>query len=245
MPRRARIVAAGFPMHVILRGIDRSAVFFDNDDDRFFLDCLRLAASEESVAVHAYVLMTNHVHLLLTPDHAQGVPALMKRVGQRYVQHVNRTYRRTGPLFEGRFRSSVIEADAYLFACQRYIELNPVRAHMVGAPGDYPWSSYRRNALGQADALVTPHPLLLDLAPSEEARRIAYRQLFADELTTETLQRLRASTNGGFVLGSGAFERQIAGMVGRRTWKGAPGRPPKPEPDAAQQDLPIQDTLHT
>lgn len=118
MPRRARIVAAGFPMHVILRGIDRSAVFFDEDDYLYFRDCLCMAAVQESVAVHAYVLMTNHVHLLMTAEADHGVPATMKRVGQRYLQHVNRAYGRMGGLFEGRFRSALIEADPYLLACQ-------------------------------------------------------------------------------------------------------------------------------
>ena len=136
LPRRARIVAAGYPMHVILRGIDRAAVFFEDADRRFFLQCLGAATAEEAVAVHAYVLMTNPVHLLMTAPHDDGVPAVMKRVAQRYVQRVNRTYHRTGGLFEGRFRSSLIEADGYLLACQRYIELNPVRASMVSAPGD-------------------------------------------------------------------------------------------------------------
>jgi putative transposase len=153
MPRRARIVAAGFPMHVILRGIDRATVFFEDDDRRFFLAALATAAAEEVVAVHAYVLMTNHLHLLMTAKRADGIAALMKRAGQRYVQHVNRTYGRSGGLFEGRFRSSLLEADAYLLACQRYIELNPVRAKLVAAPGDYRWSSYRVNALGAPDAL--------------------------------------------------------------------------------------------
>ena len=141
MPRRAGLLAAGYPMHVIVRGIDRCAVFFDGNDYRFFLDSLGVAAKSEGVAVHAYVLMTNHVHLLMTADEERGVSAVMKRLGQRYVQCVNRTYRRTGGWFEGRFRSSLIEADRYLLACQRYIELNAVRAAMVsrrswkGSPG--------------------------------------------------------------------------------------------------------------
>jgi len=234
MPRRARIVAAGYPMHVILRGIDRAAVFFEDGDRRFFLECLGTAAREESVSVHAYVLMTNHVHLLMTAHGNGGVCEVMKRVGQRYVQHVNRTYHRTGGLFEGRFRSSVIEADRYLLACQRYIELNPVRASMVEAPGDYHWSSYRANALGRADRVVAPHSLYHDLAESDEALLAAYRRLFEDELSDELLRRLRYTTNGGFVLGSPEFERQIAAMIGRRTWKGAPGRPRK-ETDAGDQ----------
>jgi putative transposase len=132
----------------------------------------------------------------------------MKRLGQRYVQHVNRTYRRTGGLFEGRFRSSLIEADAYLLACQRYIELNPVRASMVPAPGAYPWSSYRANALGGTDPVVTPHALYRELAGSDETRLAAYRRLFEDVLSAELLRRLRDCTNGGFVIGSPRFERE-------------------------------------
>lgn len=234
MPRRARIVAAGYPMHVILRGIDRSAVFFEEDDRRFFLERLALAAEDESVAVHAYVLMGNHVHLLMTAAEAQGVAKVMKQVAQRYVQRVNHRYGRTGGLFEGRFRSSVIEADGYLLACMRYIELNPVRAAMVTAPGDYRWSSYRANALGEADPVVKPHALYEALAGSDEARWAAYRQLFEDMLSEALLTRVRDCTNGGFVLGSPQMEQQVAAMVGRRVSKGSPGRPRK-EVDAGDQ----------
>ncbi|MEY6433587.1 transposase [Thioalkalicoccus limnaeus] len=159
-----------------------------------------------------------------------------KRVGQRDVQSVNRTYRRTGGLFEGRFRSAVIEADTYLLACQRDIELNPVRAAMVEAPGDFPWSSYRANALGACDPVVTPHPLYRDLGGSDEARLAVYRWLFTDELDIELLQRLRDGTNGGFVIGRPQFERQIAALVGRRTWKASPGRPPKETEVGAQSE---------
>jgi putative transposase len=130
-------------------------------------------------------------------------------------------------LFEGRFRSSLIEADTYLLACQRYIELNPVRASMASVPGDYRWSSHRANALGRQDSVVTPHPLYQGLADADQARFAAYRRLFDDMLSAELLQRFRECINGGFVLGSPKFERQIAAMIGRRTWKGAPGRPLK------------------
>jgi len=237
MPRHLRIIAAGFPMHAILRGIDRAAIFFSDADHRAFLDFLAELAASDSVRVHAYVLMTNHVHLLMTPESDRGASRLMKGLGQRYVQHVNRTYRRSGTLFEGRFRSTVIEADSYLLACQRYIELNPVRAHMVPAPEAYPWSSYRCNALGDANPVVAAHPLYLALGETEEARRRAYRDLFADEIPEETLVALRDATNGGFVLGSPRFQRQIAAMVGRRTWPGMSGRPKKEPPDANQLDL--------
>jgi putative transposase len=178
--------------------------------------------------------MTNHVHRLMTAAQDHGVAAVMKRVGQRYVQYVNRTYQRTGGLFEGRFRSSLIEAEVYLLACQRYIELNPVRASMVRAPGEYPWSSYRANALSGTHGPVTAHPVYRELADSEQARRVAYGRLFQDALSPGLLERLRDCTNGGFVLGSQTFARQIAAMVGRRTWKGSPGRPRK-ETDASRQ----------
>ncbi|QQO56624.1 MAG: transposase [Thiohalocapsa sp. PB-PSB1] len=187
---------------MILRGIDQAAVFFEDADRQFFLDHLVAVAAEESVAVHAYVLITNHLHLLMTAARDDGVSAVMKRVGQRYVQHVNRTYGRTGGLFEGRFRSSLIEADTYLLACQRYIELNPVRASMASVPGDYRWSSHRANALGRQDSVVTPHPLYQGLADSDQARFAAYRGLirgYAQRRVTSTFprvhqRRLRASS---------------------------------------------------
>jgi putative transposase len=176
MPRRARTVAAGFPMHAILRGIDRAVIFFHDSDYRVLLDMLAERAAAESVRIHAYVLMTNHLHLLMTPETERGPSSLMKGLGQRYVQHINRTDRRTGTLFEGRFRSSVIEADTYLLACQRYIELNPVRAGMVQAPGDYPWSSYRGNALGEAHPVLAPHPVYSALAEAEVSRSESSRR---------------------------------------------------------------------
>ena len=224
-------------MHVILRGIDRTAIFFAEDDYRSFSVTLAALADSESVRVHAYVLMTNHVHLLMTPATDRGPAQLIKGLGQRYVQRINRTYRRTGTLFEGRFRSAVIESDGYLLACQRYIELNPVRARLAQTPEDYPWSSYRCNALGATDPVIAPHPLYLDLADEDEARRSRYRGLFADAIPQEMLKGLRDATNGGFVLGSQRFQKQIAAVVGRRTWPGTSGRPRKEPADADQLDL--------
>ena len=175
----------------------------------------------------------------MTPETEDGISKLMKGVGQRYVQYINRTHRRTGTLFEGRFRSSLVEADTYLFACQRYIELNPVRARMVEAPGDYRWSSYGANALGIADGLITPHSLYYELAESDEQCRAAYRTLFKDTFSDDLLKRIRDTMNGGFVLGNARFERQIATMLGRRTWRGSPGRPKKRESDEKQLDFSI------
>ncbi len=226
-------------MHAIVRGIDRAAIFFAEADYRAFLAALAELAASASVRVHAYALMTNHVHLLLTPATTRGPAMFMKGLGQRYVQYVNRAYTRTGTLFEGRFRSSVIEADSYLLACQRYIELNPVRAHMAPTPEAYPWSSYRCNALGTTDPVIAPHPLYLDLAEGDEARRSRYRNLFAEEIREGELAALRDATNGGFALGSDRFQRQIAAMVGRRTWPGKSGRPKKEAPDGNQLNLPM------
>ncbi|MEA3276339.1 MAG: transposase [Pseudomonadota bacterium] len=145
----------------------------------------------------------------------------------------NRAYHRTGTLFEGRFRCSLVQADPYLLACQRYIEPNPVRAGMVEAPAEYHWSSYRANALGVADAVVLPHALYATLGNSPEQRQSAYRRLFADALNDDLLARIRESVNGGFVLGYDRFEREIAAMLGRRTWKGSPGRPKSNRSDPA------------
>jgi len=226
-------------MHVILRGIDRCPIFFGDDDYHRFLAILFEVGAAKSVQVHAYVLMTNHVHLLMTGESDEGVSALMKGVGQRYVQYVNRAYHRTGTLFEGRFRSSLVQADTYLLACQRYIELNPVRAGMVEAPIDYPWSSYRANALGSEDPVVSPHLLYIGLGELPEQRQSAYRTLFSDLLSEDLLMRLRDSVNGGYVLGNDRFEREIAAMLGRRTWKGSPGRPRKRAPDDRQAELAV------
>ena len=239
MARHARIVVAGYPLHVIVRGIDRAAIFFSESDRQSFLGSLGEVAAAEAVSVHAYVLMTNHVHLLVTPATERGAGRLMKGLGFRYVQYVNRTYGRTGTLFEGRFRSSLIEGDRYLLACQRYIELNPVRAGLVADPGAYPWSSYRANALGAPDPLLTPHPLYVGLAETEEARRAAYRDLFAGAITEDMLTEIRTATHGGFALGGERFQREIAVMLGRRTWRGRPGRPKKPGPEAGQIELPV------
>jgi putative transposase len=182
MPRRPRLQLAGVPFHVIQRGNNRSACFFADDDYSFFLDHLSLLSKKHQVAVHAYALMTNHVHLLLTPQRSTGVSALMKQLGQRYVQYVNRVYRRSGSLWEGRLRSSMVDAENYLLACQRYIELNPVRAGMVEHPADSRWSSYRTNGQGQTSDLVQPHPLYRALGGEPASRQAAYRELFRHQL---------------------------------------------------------------
>jgi putative transposase len=171
--------------------------------------------------------MTNHVHLLLTPQRADGTALLMKHLGQRYVQHVNRIYRRSVTLWEGRFRSCLVDSEPYLLACQRYIELNPVRAAIVRHPRQYGWSSYRVNAEGRASGLVVPHELYRRLGRSADARREAYRGLFHAAADEVAVDHIRQATNGGFILGSARFAQEIARALGRRVERGKPGRPPR------------------
>ncbi|RLJ62655.1 transposase [Sulfurisoma sediminicola] len=225
MPRRARIALPGVPLHLIQRGNNRQACFFAEDDCRFYLDWLAEHAPRSGCQVHAWVLMTNHVHLLLTPEAEDSAGRLMKALGQRYVQYVNRTYRRSGSLWEGRFRSCIAGEESYVLGCQRYIELNPVRAGMVEHPAEYPWSSYRANARGEAGRVpLTPHPLYLALGRDDGERRAAYRELFRYELEPGLVDEIRRATNGNFALGSTAFQQQVTAMLGRRASRGAPGR---------------------
>src|SRR5262249_3297954 len=158
MPRRGRYFLPDQPLHVIQRGNDRQAIFFADDDYVRYRGWLHEGACRHFCTGHAYVLMTNHVHLLVTPATRESVPRLLQSLGRRYVRHVNDPYRRTGTLWEGRYRAAPIDSEAYLLACQRYIELNPVRARMVTAAADYPWSSHAANAGGAAHPLVPPHP---------------------------------------------------------------------------------------
>ncbi len=163
MPRKRRFFLPGVPVHVVQRGNNRQAVFFDDNDYRAYLDWLGRAAGEHRCSIHAYVLMTNHVHLLMTPADGQAISATLQALGRRFVPCINHSYRRTGTLWEGRFKASPVQQEGYLLACYRYIELNPVRAQMVDKPDDYPWSSYRVNALGEHNPLLSPHPLYLAL----------------------------------------------------------------------------------
>lgn len=227
MPRRPRLALPYVPLHLIQRGNNRQACFFADEDYRFYLDWLTEYASKMGCQVHAYVLMTNHVHLLLSAGQAESVGALMKAVGQRYVQYVNRTYRRSGTLWEGRFRSCPTQGETYLLACQRYIELNPVRAGMVAHPAEYRWSSYRANAQGELDALVQPHPLYEALGQDAAIRQAVYRELFRFELDPGLVDEIRKATNGNFALGDARFADQISAVLGRRVTPGLPGRPRK------------------
>jgi putative transposase len=227
MPRRARVTLANVPLHLIQRGNNRQICFFGDDDYRFYLDRLAECSTKYGVWIHAYVLMTNHVHLLLSAGRADAPSAMMKALGQRYVQYINRTYRRSGTLWEGRFRSCLTQQETYLLACQRYIELNPVRAGMVSHPAEYRWSSYRANAQGEPDALVQPHELYTALGLDGKSRQAAYRELFRYELDPGQVDEIRQATNGNYALGNQYFADQVTVALGRRATPGKSGRPRK------------------
>lgn len=230
MPRRARLCVPDVPWHIIQRGNNRSPCFYAPQDYRRYLDTLGELAKQFGCAVHTYCLMTNHVHLLLTPTRRDSAAALMKHLGQRYVQYINRTYRRSGTLWEGRFRSCLTQSEHYVLACYRYIELNPVRAAMVSHPRAYRWSSYRANGEGRVDEVLTPHAEYLRLGRTVDTRHAAYRALFKAHLDPALLSSIRQATNGNFALGNARFTSEIARMLKRRVTPGRAGRPRKAVP---------------
>lgn len=225
MSRKPRFQLVGVPQHVIQRGNNREPCFHGAEDCQRYLGDLHEAAGRNHCRLHAYVLMTNHVHLLVTPMQEHGMPHLMQDLGRKYVRYINHTYRRTGTLWEGRYKSSLIDSDAYLLTCMRYIELNPVRARMVEHPGEYRWSSYAANAQGQANPLLSAHPLYEELGSEPEARRQAYRELFRHHMDNDLLHAIREALNQELVLGRDDFKDRIAQMTARQTRPGAIGRP--------------------
>ena len=225
MPRRPRIKLAGVPQHIVQRGVNREPCFFADEDYHSYLHWLKKAAKDWHCTIHAYVLMTNHVHLLITPETTDGIAKLMQSVGRRYVQYINHSYKRTGTLWEGRYRSSVIQAETYLLACMRYIELNPVRANMVQDLGQYTWSSYRHNALDQANNVITPHTLYQSLGLNPERRQAAYRNLFRSELDEDAIKDIRLALTQSQPLGSKNFSEEICAALGIRHTKQRRGRP--------------------
>lgn len=225
MARLHRIDVPGVPQHVIVRGVDRRPCFFSDADYEIYLAILRAAAASSDCAVHAYVLMTNHVHLLLSGRVAGAVSATMHRTGLRYVGHVNRFHGRTGTLYEGRFWSSLVQTERYLLTCMRYIELNPLRAGMVTRPDDYRWSSFRANAGLAAFGWLTPQDDYLRLGGSTPERVGAYRALFREALDPEELAAIRLHVNKCCALGDAGFQERIAAATGRRVHVAPMGRP--------------------
>jgi putative transposase len=227
MPRRPRIHLPGLPLHIVQRGHNRDACFFVEEDFQSYRHWLGEALREFGAALHAYVLMKNHVHLLITPKQPEDVSRIVISLGRRYVQYINKTYRLTGTLWDSRYKSSLVQEDHYLLLCQRYIELNPVRADLVNDPAHYRWSSYRANGLGQSDLLITPHSVYSSLGTDEAARLTAYRVLFWHELDDEAIADMRLALNQGQPFGNGRFLDTIERMTGQRREARPRGRPRK------------------
>jgi putative transposase len=217
MPRHARLKLVNIPLHIMQRGVNRCACFGGDPDRGVYLSLLDELAVRHECEIHAYVLMTNHVHLLLTPREPDGASVMMKNLGQRYVQYFNRKHKRTGTLWEGRFRSSLVDSQGYLLRCHRYIELNPVRARMVGQPVDFAWSSHGCNAYGSpAHVAISQHDVFRALGTDDHERRRAYRTLFGSALTNDELSRIRDAARGGFALGRPAFIEEMERALGTR-----------------------------
>lgn len=227
MSRLPRYFIPNTPFHVILRGNNRAPIFANDEDRQFFRDVLLAAVKRQGVSVHSYVFMTNHVHLLASPSHADSLPKALQSLGRRYVQYFNHRYQRTGTLWEGRYRATVVDAEPYMLECMRYIELNPVRAGMVKHPADFSWSSFRANALGVHDALVTRHELYLRMGRDSDERRLVYGDLFKSSAAPETLSRIRDCTNKGWALGGEEFGSKVEALANRRVAPLPKGRPKK------------------
>ena len=225
MSRLPRLTVPGYPHHIIQRGNNRQPIFVDAQDYERLLADLKQQADLHQVAVHGYVLMSNHLHLLVTPETTNGVPRMMQGVGRAYVRWFNRRHGRSGTLWEGRYRSTLIEAERYLLACMTYIELNPVRAGMVAAPADYPWSSYAHHAGLRADPLLKPHPLYWAMGNTPFAREHAYAQLVQAGLDEKCQADLARSAHSGWALGGADFVADLQRRTQRRVTRAAAGRP--------------------
>ena len=228
MPRKPRFFVAGAPVHAVQRGHGKAAVFFDDFDYLEYLRCLKQAADSCGCTIHAYVLMTNHIHLLLTPDRADSVARLFQGIGRDYVRHINKTYQRSGGFWEGRYKCNVIDSSDYLLRCMRYIETNPVRAKMVDQAADYRWTSYAANALGVSNAIILPHAEYAALGTTIAVRTAAYRALFAAPPNANELHALRAALQTGTPLGNERFKAEIETTLQIKVGQARRGRPARP-----------------
>lgn len=227
MARLPRYYLPNQPQHIILRGNNRHPIFQDEEDYLFYLDCLAEASKRNGCQIHAYVLMPNHVHLLVSPTHADSIAKMLQSVGRRYVPYFNQRYQRTGTLWEGRYRATLLESERWLLVCYQYIELNPVRVNLVKTAEEYVWSSYHHHAKGVANGLITDHPLYTDLGENPFERRAEYRALFKTPLAEPYLIAIREATNKAWVLGGDKFKAEVAALTSRRTDPLPRGRPRK------------------
>ena len=231
MARLPRLTVPGYPHHIIQRGNNKQAIFAQTADYDFLLGLLDEYARKHQVAVHGYVLMTNHLHLVATPETESGIPKMMQSVGRRYVRHFNARQARTGTLWEGRYRSTLIQAERYLLACMAYVDLNPVRAGLVADPADYPWSSHGHYIGRRSDRLVTPHPLLWELGNTPFAREQAYAEMVRAGISSEQQRALTDATLRGWALGEPDYVADLQRRTERRVAKGQAGRPRQSVPN--------------
>lgn len=227
-----RIDIPGIPQHVIQRGNDRQPCFFADADYLRYRTDLREIALREGCAIHAYVLMTNHVHLLVTPASQGAIGRMMQSLGRRYVRSVNHRYHRTGTLWEGRYKACPVEDGAYLMHCHRYIELNPLRAAMVTDPADYPWSSHRCNASGACDPLISHHRAYLSISPDTDERRARYRAFVMETVSPDELDAIRGHVQRQHAYGTNRFREAIEAQLGRPAGPRKIGRPSKAKANA-------------
>lgn len=225
MARLARFMPAGIPAHIIQRGNNRQACFGSDEDLAAYAEWLKIYSKKYEVDIHAWVFMTNHVHLLCTPKREGAVGRMMQSLGRKYVRYFNHQYQRSGTLWEGRYKSCLVQAERYLIEVYRYIELNPVRANMVADPASYRWSSYQVNALGKNSELCTPHDEYLALGAADSERLERYRALFAHHVDDDLIADIRSNTNKGMAVGHDHFKEQLSKLSGRRLVSMKVGRP--------------------
>lgn len=232
MARLPRLTVPGYPHHIIQRGNNRQAIFVDATDYEQLLTLLEEQSRKHRVAIHAYVLMSNHLHLLATPETAEGIPTMMQAVGRTYVRRFNQRHGRSGTLWEGRYKSTLIQAERYLLACMVYVDLNPVRAGLVADPADYPWSSHHHYIGRRSDRLVTPHPLYWELGNTPFSRDAAYADLVRAGIRSDQQQALTDSAMRGWALGEPDYVADLQRRTARRLTKAQAGRPTRKLPDA-------------
>lgn len=227
MARLPRLIVPGQPHHVIQRGAGQQPIFLDTDDYLMFLRYLKKGARQFKVAIHAYVLMSNHLHLLASPADATGLARTMQWIGRYYVPYFNVKYARTGTLWQGRYKTAVIDSERYFLLCSRYIELNPVRAGIVAAPGDFRWSSYRHHVGLAHDPLITEHPLYWALGNTPFAREAVYQHLVDQTVSAQDATALTEATLKGWAIGSESFKKALEKDVRQRVTPVKAGRPRK------------------
>ena len=225
MPRKPRFYLPGAPVHIVQRGHSREPVFFEDGDYNAYLGWLEQASDRYGCDIHAYVLMTNHIHILATPESQNSISLMMQYLGRHYVPYINNVYGSSGSIWEGRYKACMINDDEYLLSCMRYIELNPVRADMVKTPGAYRWSSYRVNGRGEECTLIKPHPLYQSLGRTQQQRQGAYQTLFKTHVDKEVVEKIRCAWQTGTPLGNEYFRKKVEAKLKRKIGQPRRGRP--------------------